>query len=183
MPLTPEQSQMVEDNIRLAYFAFSKYHEHFDYLDPDDILSACFIGLCKAVQGYNPELGTTLGTYATKTMYRTIIRELIPRKQVIEPTYLEDIVNKEGVTFWQDIVGTAESMDDEVVYKMLGEQAMAALDNIKMGKAYKVIIKTHYHEPDLTQMEIAERVGCRQKTVSLAYGEARKKLRPMVCMG
>lgn len=183
MPLTPEQSQMVEENIGLAYFALHKYRERFKWLDEDDILSACFIGLIKASRRYNPEFGTTFATYAVLSMYRTIIRELIPRKQIIEPIYLEELINEKDESFWQTITRSNELLEEEVVHGILGEQIIASLDNIKMGKTYKEIIKTHYREPDLTQVEIAERLGCKQKTVSLAYSEAKKKLRPMVCMG
>jgi len=118
-----------------------------------------------------------------QAMYRQIIRELIPRKQVIVPVPLEDLTNEKDIGFWQEVVSDNGSLEDEIIHDILGKQIMTSLDNIKMGKTYKEIIKTHYHEPDLTQMEIAERLGCRQKTVSLAYGEARKKLKPMICMG
>lgn len=182
-PLTPEQSQMVEENMGLAYFALRKYRERFKWLEEDDILSACHIGLVKAAQGYNPELGTTFSTYAMLAMYRSIIRELIPRKQVIVPFSLEDIVDVDHNSCWQDVIGDSESAEDEIIHNVLSEQIITALDNIKMGKMYKAIIRTNYYEPGLTQMEIAERLGCKQKTVSLAYREARKKLRPMVCMG
>jgi len=182
MPLTPEQSRMVEENIKLAYYALHKYCSHFSDLVREDIISACFVGLVKAAQGFDPEKGK-FSTYAMQAMYRQIIMEFCRGRKQVEPIYLEEIINKEDATFWQDIIGNDDSTEDEVIHRILGEQVMTALDNIKMGKTYKEIIKLHYHEPHLTQMQLAERVGCRQKTVSLAYGEARKKLRSMVCMG
>jgi len=183
MPLTPEQSQMVEDNIKLAYFALHKYRKQFTHLDPEEILSTCFLGLIKAVISYDPNRGeATFSTYAMQVMYRTVIVELIRGKK-IEPVYLEDIASNNDDAFWQEVIGCDDSLEDEIICKILGEQIITALDGIKMGKTYKEIIRTHYREPDLTQMEIVERVGCRQKTVSLAYGEARKKLKPMVCIG
>jgi RNA polymerase sigma factor (sigma-70 family) len=182
MRLTPEQSQKVEDNLGLAYYALNKYRKHFDDFDPEELLSACYIGLVKAAQGFDPDKGK-FSTYAMKTMYSTIIMELIRGKKQVKPIYLEEIVNKEDHTFWQDIVGSGESTEDDIIHKILGEQIIDALDSIKMGKICKKIIKTHYYEPGLTQKEIAKKLGCSQKNVSLAYGEARKKLRPMVCMG
>lgn len=180
MKLTPEQRQMVEENIDLAYYALKKYRKYFERLDPEDVLSACFIGLIKAVVGFDPNRGNTFSTYAMKAMYSTIIMELIRGRKQVEPIYLEDMVNKDDDVFWQEVVPDNYSFEDEIICSMLGEQLITALDNIKMGKTYKAIIRTKYQDPELTQCEIAEKVGCRQKTVSLAYSIARQKLKPLL---
>ncbi|MFA7171725.1 MAG: sigma-70 family RNA polymerase sigma factor [Candidatus Paceibacterota bacterium] len=183
MPLTPEQSQMVEDNIKLAYFALNKYRKQFEQLEPEDILSTCFIGLCRAARGYNPELGTAFSTYAMTAMYRQIILDLVRGRKQVEPIYLEEISLKKETTSWQDIIGSDDSTEDKIIYKMLGEQIMVELDNVRMNEKYKEIIRIHYREPDLSQSQVGKLVGRDHKTVCTAYRQAREKLRPMVCMG
>ena len=182
-PLTPEQKQMVEDNIKLAYFALNKYRTQFEHLDPEDILSTCFIGLCKAARGFNPELGIAFSTYAMTAMYRRIINDLVRGKQQVEPIYLEEIKRQEDSTFWQDIIGSDDSMEDEIICKMLGERIIAELDNVRMNEKYKEIIRVHYHEPDLSQSQVGAIVGRDHKTVCTAYRQAREKFKTMVYIG
>jgi RNA polymerase sigma factor (sigma-70 family) len=173
---------MVEENMGLAYFVLRKYSKRFEWLEKDDILSACFIGLIKASQTFNPER-SRFSTYATTVMHHQIIKELIPRKEQIPTISIEDIKTVEGESRWQDIVGSEDSMEDTVLTRVLAEQIMSKVDNMKLSDICKQVIKLHYFEPQLNQSEIAKKIGCSRNNVSKVMANARKKLRPVVCTG
>lgn len=181
MRLTPEQQQLAEDNIKLAYFAANKFSKTFTWIELEEIQSACLLGLTKSAQTYNPER-SKFSTYAMTVMYRQVQREFVPRKEqavVVSLDYFLVNIGDNNLD-WNDVLSDGSSLEDEAVCKILGEQIPDIIDNLKTGKTYKKILKTHYADPDLTQQQIADRIGCKQKTVSLAYGIAREKIKPLI---
>lgn len=176
MHLTPEQKQMVEDNIKLAYFAAHKFTGHFQ-LDYDDILSACYIGLIKAARGYNSDKAK-FSTYAMQIMFRNIQRELFPRKPQVETLYLEDITNTDEQTFWQDVIPDTRQFEDEFIHDLLAEQYLQTINNsTKFSQKTKDIVNLHFYHPELTQIQIGEILNCNQVNVSRTYREMSKRYR------
>lgn len=178
MRLTPEQSQMVEDNIGLAYHARNQYRGKFGWLDPEELLSACFLGLVKAAKAFNPEKAQ-FSTYAMRSMYNTIIKELIPSKPVIEPCFLEDLaIDKEGEhSNWESFLGS-DAMEEDILRKAFCKELIKKIikDNPGKGRARtRKIIAMYYINPDLKQQEIADIAGCSQKNVSFILRGLRKK--------
>ena len=181
MPLTPEQSQMVEDNIKLAYSTAWKLVPKFS-LDFDEILSICLLSLCKSTQKFDPSRGFKFSTFAVNTMYYAVLAVLNPPKPQIKTMYLEDVFNSDNGQTWENVLGTY-GIENEIVCQVAAEQIIASLDNIKMNETYKEIMRIHFREPELLQEEIGQMVGCSQKNVWWAFKKTREKLRPMVCMG
>lgn len=181
MRLTPEQKQMVEDNIGLAYYAANKFNKTFTWLEYEEILATCFLALTKAAKGYDPKQAK-FSTYAMTAMYREAKRELIEKNQQAPVYYLEDITNADGEKgTWQEIFTDGKSTEDEMLNKVITDQLPEIIDSLKIGKTYKACLKLHIEEPSLTQTEVANRIDCKQKTVSLAYSIAKEKLRPLIC--
>ena len=181
MRLTPEQRQMVEDNIGLAHYAAIKFNKIFAWLEYEEILATCFLALTKAAKGYDSQKAK-FSTYAMMAMYREAKRELVEKNQQAPVYYLEDITNADGEKgTWQEIFSDGKSVEDEILNKVIADKLPETIDSLKIGKAYKEALKLHIEEPDLTQTEIAKRINCEQKTVSLAYSVAREKLRPLIC--
>ena len=180
-PLTPEQSQMVENNIKLAYHEAWKLVHKFP-LDFEEILSICFITLCESVQKFDPSKGFKFSTYATKVMYYRVLATVNPQVPQIKCLYLEELLPLEDGQTWEDLLGTYD-IEDEIVCEIAAKQIIAQLDKIKINEKYREIMKLHFYRPELMQDEIAGIVGCGIKTVHWALKTARDKLRPMVCMG
>lgn len=181
MRLTPEQNQMVEENLNLALYALKYYKNKFGWLEPEEILSACYLGLIKAVRGFKPEKEVRFGTYAMRVIYSTIIKELTPSKQVIETSSLEEIaldIDGEGSN-WESCFGT-DSPEDELVSKLTAEQIILKINRENPGKGKaktRAVVNLLYFYPYLTQQEVAEILGCSQKNVSLILKNIRKKHR------
>jgi RNA polymerase sporulation-specific sigma factor len=176
-PLTPEQSQMVEDNIGLAYSTAWKLLPQFP-LEFDEILSLCFLGLCKAVKKFNPDKGFKFSTFAAKIMYYEVLTFVSPQTPKIKSLYLEEVFSSETNFNWEDLLGTYE-VEDEIVCKVATEQIIAKLDSIEINEKYREIMRIHSQEPELSQEEIGQRVGCSPKVVWWAFKKSREKLKPI----
>lgn len=177
MKLTPEQSQMVEDNIKLAYHAVNLYRKKFDWINPEELESSCYLGLIKAVIGYKPEFGNKFSSYAYPAMYRQVLQDFIRGRKQVEMISIDDLI------ITQEMLVINESMEDEVIYSMLTEKLMSKLETTRMSKKSKLAVKIHFAEPELSRSEIAARVGCTPNRISWAYGEAKRKLKPLIYAG
>jgi len=175
MPLTPEQQQMVEDNIKLAYFALNKYKGGFAWVEQDDLMSTCFLGLTKAAKGYDPDK-SKFSTYAMVTIYGTIVREFIPRKPIIKPVYLEEIVNSQEHAFWQEAIPDNRNFEDEIVCNMTIETLFEKVkNNGRLTALDKKIYAAHYGNPELNQVELSQVTGCSQVSVHRVYKKIREQ--------
>ena len=68
--LTPEQSQLVADNIRLAY-SFATRKKYPKNIDLEEIKSQMFESLCRSAATWKPGQGANFSTYAFNLFYRT----------------------------------------------------------------------------------------------------------------
>ena len=172
-PLTPEQQQMVEDNMGLAYRMASRIF-HKSPLDFDDILSICLLTLVKVVPRYDPTKGFTFSTFAASNMKWEAHKEAHPKKPRVESLYLEDVISEDGKSKWEQFVA-GESPENEIVCEIATEQIK---DNIckKLPPMHRDIFLARYQNPELTQKEVAELAGCSQVNVSRVYRELREKL-------
>lgn len=170
IPLTPEQKQMVEDSMGLAYETAGKIKHSRNYpLDYDEILSICFSALIKSVQGYDPNKGFAFSTYAVNKMKWSVYKELNPKKPQIKALYLEGLLPDEDDVSWQDLIADKNTLEDTVINNVFVEQIAEKIKRIKLAPKIKKALTTHLVFPDLNQGEIAELVGCSQAQVSRAY--------------
>jgi len=181
MPLTPEQKQMIENNISLARFTANKCVKRYG-LSPEDAVSVCYYGLVRAAIGFDPDKGFRFSTYAVRTMQCHVLKEMNPRKPQINALYFEEIFNGNGEAKWQDVISdTCDSIEDTIIYGILAEQIIQQIDKSSFTPLTKRILHAHIANPELGQSRIAEIVGCSQVQVGRAYGIAKKRLKPLIC--
>ena len=167
MPLTTEQKQMVEDNIKLAYYMAHKFSNI--PIEKEDLIQICLEGLIAAAKVFNPEKGFKFATLAVPTIQNTIFHELrsINKWQRLGPVYMEDITYNEP----------SESMEN--VEDMLTRKTAIAkvLRSFKGGQREKAAAIMFVRNPYQTQMEIADKAGICQVTVSRGIRVLQKQLR------
>lgn len=71
--LTPQQEQMVEDNLNLVRHVLSHYTRDIRY-EWDDAFQYGCLGLVDAVRTFDPSKGFAFSTYASKCIFRGITR-------------------------------------------------------------------------------------------------------------
>ncbi len=177
MTLTPEQKQMVEDNIELAYFVAHKVSKKYFMFTFDEIVSTCLFSLIKAVQGFDPSKGFAFSTYAINYMKWYVHREANPRKPQVETISLEDLYAwDEDAMSWEGRIPNPIDYEEEILCEIAKEQVKRGICNIGMSKLYKEIFIAHCDNPELTQLEIAGIVGCSQVHVSRAFKAFKDRL-------
>ena len=180
--LTPEQRQLVEDNIGLAHFAFHKYKDNLKWVETDDIMSACYLGLTKAAKGYDPDK-SKFSTYAMVIIYGTLSREFISRKPMIKPVYLEEIVNSQEHAFWQETIPDNRNFEDEIICNMTMETLFEKVkNNGKLTALDKKVFAVHCGDPELNQVELSQIAGCSQVSVGRVYKKIREQFGDEIAM-
>lgn len=98
--LTDEQQELVNDAIRFVYYimANSRLPTHIKQ-ERDDIISECFLDLCKAAQRFDAEKGTRWRSYSYSCIYRTPSeymrkKDILTRRERKKVTALECSINK-----------------------------------------------------------------------------------------
>ena len=171
-PLTPEQSQMVEENMGLAYHMAGKLTPKSP-IDHDEIVSICLLALVKAALSYDPTKGFAFTTYAANKMQWDTYKETHPKKPKLESMYLDDILSEDGQSHWQDFI-PGKSPENEIVCEIATEQIKDYVyANLK--PSHRGIFLAHYQNPELTQKEVGELTGHKQGAVCRIYKKLLKQ--------
>jgi len=182
--LTPEQKQLVLDNMRLVPYIANKFNINRDY-EHDEVLGVSYYALVMSALTYDSSYeNTTFAGYACRNMKRYLYRQFMYRyiTKLTEMEYLEDMAlstDNDDVSNWQEYYGE-ESPENELIERIWREEIIAMLESTKMGKAQREAIRLKCINPELSQQELADLIGCSQKNVSLAFVKAREKLKPLM---
>lgn len=172
---------LIERNMRLVAHIVKKYSQT-DY-EMEDLISIGTIGLIKAVDTFNPDRASRLGTYAAKCIDNEILMFLrAERKRGREVSLYEPIgVDKEGNAISLVDVIEAESRDmtekvstDQDIRRMYG-----AYREILSGREKQVIAMRYglFGGREHTQREVAAVLGISRSYVSRIEKGALLKLR------
>lgn len=172
---------LIERNMRLVAHIVKKYSQT-DY-EMEDLISIGTIGLIKAVDTFNPDRASRLGTYAAKCIDNEILMFLrAERKRGREVSLYEPIgVDKEGNAISLVDVIEAESRDmtekvstDQDIRRMYG-----AYREILSGREKQVIAMRYglFGGKEHTQREVATVLGISRSYVSRIEKGALLKLR------
>lgn len=203
MELSEEQKHLVEENIGLVYdIAKSLYIENSWRIksagaEEEDLVGLGMLGLCKAAQRYDKEMGNKFSTYAYHKIKGEIIRFFrdhgslmkMPRfdsiayendKQEINSIYSMKTVLSTNKCITGDendllIEGIlSDEMDyEDVTFNIAADETIEQLEDRK-AKAIKLYIK------GFSQSEIGKIVGVSQVQVSRYISQSKEKLKELV---
>ncbi|MCI8506550.1 MAG: RNA polymerase sporulation sigma factor SigK [Lachnospiraceae bacterium] len=172
---------LIERNMRLVAHIVKKYSQT-DY-EMEDLISIGTIGLIKAVDTFNPDRASRLGTYAAKCIDNEILMFLrAERKRGREVSLYEPIgVDKEGNAISLVDVIEAESKD-------MTEKVSIDQDIRRMYSAYRETLSSRekqviamryglFGRKEHTQREVAAVLGISRSYVSRIEKGALLKLR------
>ena len=179
------KNTLIEHNLRLVAHIAKKYSSSFR--DNEDLISLGTIGLIKGINSFDSSKGTRLATYAARCIENEILMLMRSNKKSQCDVSLNDPIgtDKEGNQILLiDIIGT----DEEDVIKEIDEkeQVKKLYQNIEtcLDSREKDIINMRYGLLDgneLTQSEIAEKLGISRSYVSRIEKKAIGKLRLGIC--
>ena len=179
---------LIERNLRLVAYLVKKYSnsEH----SVDDLISIGTIGLIKAVDTYRQGKGVRLATYASRCIDNELLMTFRSDKKQSKEVFLyEPIGGDDGEGNSLSFLDILESVDEDIPERMEKEENISKLYGLiedTLTDREKLIIRLRYgvpeqpripERPEVTQREIAKKLGISRSYVSRIEKKALQKLR------
>lgn len=172
---------LIERNLRLVAHVAKKYLKQGE--DGEELIAVGTIGLIKAVATYDHEKNNKLATYAARCVENELLMLFRMRKKTSREVSLHDPIgtDKEGNEI--SLIDVLESENIDVVEKMELQQNIRKLYELLeavLTKREQEILKMRYglgNTEELTQREIARKLGISRSYVSRIEKNAIEKLR------
>ncbi len=171
---------LIERNLRLVAHVMKKYS--YTDEDMDDLLSIGTIGLIKAVNTYNPDKANHLSTYAGRCIENEILMHFRAEKKTSRDVSIYEPIgtDKEGNEI--NLIDIIEAREEDVVGIMQLDSDIKKLyvymKSVLTPRELEIIIQRYGLLGDeVTQREIAKRLGISRSYVSRIEKKAIKKLR------
>lgn len=172
---------LVEYNLRLVAHIVKKYQAGNRSME--DMISIGTIGLIKAINTYNESKGSRLVTYASRCIENELLMRLRQeRKEAREVSLYEPIgTDKEGNEIsLMDIISVE---DENILHDIIVSDHINHISDIffsVLDKREQTVLTLRYglfHNDEMTQKDIAEKLGISRSYVSRIEKKALLKLR------
>lgn len=174
---------LIERNLRLVAHIVKKYNT--PDRETDDLISIGTIGLIKSIDTFDANKGIRLATYASRCIDNELLMMLRSGKKQAREVYLYEPIgsDKEGNEI--NLLDVIESADEDIV------DIFEIQENIKrlykfldsaLNEREREIIVMRYGlngEKEITQREIADKLGISRSYVSRIEKKALKKLKDL----
>lgn len=172
---------LIERNLRLVAHIVKKYNS--PERETDDLISIGTIGLIKSIDTFDADKGIRLATYASRCIDNELLMMLRSGKKQSREVYLYEPIgsDKEGneINFLDIIESTDEDIVDIMELKA-NIKKLYSYVNSALSVREKEIIELRYGlngHKEITQREIADKLGISRSYVSRIEKKALKKLR------
>lgn len=174
------KEKLIEHNLRLVVFLSKKYEN--TGVDLEDLVSIGSIGLIKGIKTYKPDKNIKLATYASRCIDNEILMFLRKNKRRKSEVSFEDSLSydSEGNELHlEDILGTeadivTKGIEDENDKKMMYKEISKLNDR---DKEIMILRYGLFNHKELTQKEVAEKLGISQSYISRIEKKVIKKLK------
>lgn len=179
---------LIERNLRLVAYLVKKYNNSDHAVD--DLISIGTIGLIKAVDTYRPGKNVRLATYASRCIDNELLMTFRNDKKQSKEVFLYDPVGgDDGEGNALSFLDILESVDEDIPERMEKEENISKLYGYieaDLTEREKYIIRLRYgipkwpcipEQPEVTQREIAKKLGISRSYVSRIEKKALMKLR------
>ena len=177
------KNKLIEHNLRLVVFLSKKYEN--TGIDLEDLVSIGTIGLIKGIQTFQSGKNIKLATYASRCIDNEILMHLRKNKKIKTEFSIDSSLSFDGEgneLHLEDVLGT----DADIVTKKIEEEndRKVMLEEVmKLKPRDRDIIVLRYGllgNDELTQKEVAEKLGISQSYISRIEKKVIKRLRTIV---
>ena len=177
------KDKLIEHNLRLVVFLSKKYEN--TGVDLEDLVSIGTIGLIKGIQTFQSGKNIKLATYASRCIDNEILMHLRKNKKTKTEESIDATLSFDGEgneLHLEDVLGTdpdivTKSIEEENDKKVMLEEVM------KLKPRDRDIIVLRYGllgNDELTQKEVAEKLGISQSYISRIEKKVIKRLKTVV---
>ena len=173
------RNTLIEHNLRLVAHIVKKYYSNSG--DQDDLISIGTIGLIKAVSTFKSDKGIRLATYAARCIENEILMFFRNQKKTEKDVFISDPIDtdKDGNALSLiDVIADNRDIVEEIDTKIRLQKLKVIIG--VLDEREKEIIELRYGingKAELTQREIAKKLGISRSYVSRIEKSALEKLR------
>ena len=177
------KDKLIEHNLRLVVFLAKKYEN--TGVDLEDLVSIGTIGLIKGIQTFQSGKNIKLATYASRCIDNEILMHLRKNKKVKTEVSIDASLSLDGEgneLHLEDVLGTDPDLVSKEIEKENDKKIMLE-EVMKLKPRDRDIIVLRYGllgNDELTQKEVAERLGISQSYISRIEKIVIKRLRMVV---
>ena len=173
---TNARSLIILHNMRLVVKLAQKYANHHYWLE--DLISLGTIGLIKAVDSFNPNLGYKFSTFASRCIENEILMFLRKEKRQTSVISL-DAALSEDKNGNQLTFGMLLSTDSDIDQNIEKEAEMTMLKSCveQLDGKQRRIMELRYISNNLKQSEVSKRMNVSQSYVSRLEKKAIQRLK------
>ncbi len=177
------KDKLIEHNLRLVVFLAKKYEN--TGIDLEDLVSIGTIGLIKGIQTFQSGKNIKLATYASRCIDNEILMHLRKNKKTKAEISIDASLSLDGEgneLHLEDVLGT----DSDIVTREIEEASDKKLmlqEVMRLKPRDRDIIVLRYGllgNDELTQKEVAEKLGISQSYISRIEKKVIKRLRIVV---
>lgn len=172
---------LIERNLRLVAHVVKKYQ--YVEEDVEDLISIGTIGLIKAVATFDIDKGNRLGTYASRCIDNELLMMFRQKKKSSKEVSLYEPIgtDKEGneIHLLDIIENDTASVTDQLTLKEDTKKIYESMEKYLKEREKEVIKMRYglYQKEELTQREIAKKLGISRSYVSRIEKSALQKMR------
>ncbi len=171
---------LILHNLRLVAHIVRKYYSTSK--NQEDLVSIGTIGLVKAVDTFNVDNGARFATYAAKCIQNEILMNFrAQKKHSTEISINETIdVDRDGNPLaYIDVISSDEDLPEEIDRQIMTSKALSCIKTALSLRERQIIIMRYglFGTEELTQREIAEKLGISRSYVSRIEKSALEKLK------
>ncbi len=176
------REKLIEHNLRLVAHVVKKY---YTAENTEDLISIGTIGLIKAISTFNAGKGIRLATYASRCIDNEILMHFRSLKKSSQDVFISDPIDtdKDGNTLSLiDIISDDKDIADDITVKIQLEKLKSVI-NDALDSREKTVICYRYGiggVEELTQSQIAKKLGISRSYVSRIEKAALQKLRLLI---
>ena len=174
------RNTLIEHNLRLVAHIVKKYYA--SGADQDDLISIGTVGLIKAVSTFKSDKNIRLATYAARCIENEILMFFRSLKKNSQDVFISDPIDTDSqgnALTLIDVIADKSDIVEELDTK-LKVQKLRLIINGVLDERELQIIRLRYGidgYPELTQKEIAKKLGISRSYVSRIEKSALDKLR------
>ncbi len=174
------RNTLIEHNLRLVAHIVKKYYA--TGADQDDLISIGTVGLIKAVSTFKSDKNIRLATYAARCIENEILMFFRSLKKNAQDVFISDPIDTDGqgnALTLIDVIADKSDIVEELDTKFKIQKLRLILNGV-LDERELEIIRLRYGidgYPELTQRDIAKRLGISRSYVSRIEKSALEKLR------